>query len=126
MKFPNIAQSILYAYTNVLSLCKSPVLTNTKFSIIRQLFKLVVLNLHNFGILKANEIKYLNVIIFTQKKSSKILDEVEYCTTICLVALAISDMMFCFTTFPIAFLPAKWVLPIPSSQSSDSCLNLLF
>lgn len=51
----------------------------------------------------------LNVIIFTQKKSSKILDEVEYCTTICLVALAISDMMFCFTTFPIAFLPAKWV-----------------
>jgi hypothetical protein len=31
---------------------------NTKFSIIRQLFKLVVLNLHNFGILKANEIKY--------------------------------------------------------------------
>ena len=58
MKFPNIAQSILYAYTNVLSLCKSPVLTNTKFSIIRQLFKLVVLNLHNFGILKANEIKY--------------------------------------------------------------------
>ena len=45
----------------------------------------------------------LNVIIFTQKKSNKVLDEVEYCTTICLVALAISDMMFCLTTFPNAF-----------------------
>lgn len=46
----------------------------------------------------------LNVIIFTQKKGSKVLDEVEYCTTICLVALAISDMMFCLTTFPNAFI----------------------
>lgn len=46
----------------------------------------------------------LNVIVFTQKKGSKVLDEVEYCTTICLVALAVSDMMFCLTTFPNAFI----------------------
>lgn len=46
----------------------------------------------------------LNVIVFTKKKSNKTLDDVEYCTTICLVALAISDMMFCLTTFPNAFL----------------------
>ncbi|KAK3085992.1 hypothetical protein FSP39_011816 [Pinctada imbricata] len=49
----------------------------------------------------------LNVIIFTKKKSSNMLDEVEYCTTICLVALALSDMMFCITTFPNAFMTNK-------------------
>lgn len=31
------------------------------------------------------------------------LDEVEYCTTICLVSLAVSDMMFCIATFPVGF-----------------------
>ena len=51
----------------------------------------------------------LNVIIFTKKKSSNILDEVEYCTTICLVALAVSDMMFCLSTFPNAFLPDRHI-----------------
>lgn len=45
----------------------------------------------------------LNVIIFTKKKNTGMLDEVEYCTTICLVSLAISDMMFCITTFPVGF-----------------------
>ncbi|XP_033755323.1 FMRFamide receptor-like [Pecten maximus] len=49
----------------------------------------------------------LNVVIFTKKKNNKILDEVEYCTTICLVALAVSDMMFCLCTFPNAFLPER-------------------
>lgn len=49
----------------------------------------------------------LNVVIFTKKKNQKSLDEMEHCTTICLVALAISDMMFCLTTFPNAFLPER-------------------
>ncbi|KAH3776890.1 hypothetical protein DPMN_178324 [Dreissena polymorpha] len=34
---------------------------------------------------------------------SKTLDEIEYCTTIFLIALAISDMMFCLSTFPHVF-----------------------
>jgi hypothetical protein len=33
----------------------------------------------------------------------KTLDDIEYCTTIFLIALAISDMMFCVCTFPQAF-----------------------
>lgn len=45
----------------------------------------------------------LNVIVFSKKKMCKTLDEIEYCTTIFLIALAISDMMFCFCTFPQAF-----------------------
>jgi hypothetical protein len=45
----------------------------------------------------------LNVIIFTKKKNTGTSDDVEYCTTICLVSLAISDMMFCITTFPVGF-----------------------
>lgn len=45
----------------------------------------------------------LNVAIFTKKKNTGLLDEVEYCTTICLVSLAVSDMMFCITTFPVGF-----------------------
>lgn len=49
----------------------------------------------------------LNVVIFSRKKNNKVLDEVEYCTTICLVALAVSDMMFCLCTFPNAFMPAR-------------------
>lgn len=49
----------------------------------------------------------LNVVIFTKKKNNKVLDEVEYCTTICLVALAVSDMMFCLCAFPNAFLPER-------------------
>ncbi|KAL3858906.1 hypothetical protein ACJMK2_009155 [Sinanodonta woodiana] len=49
----------------------------------------------------------LNVVVFTKKKTCKALDEMEYCTTICLVALAISDLMFCVCTFPNAFLPHR-------------------
>ena len=45
----------------------------------------------------------LNIAVFTKKKTCKTLDEIEYCTTICLVALAVSDMMFCFCTFPQMF-----------------------
>ncbi|KAK3581177.1 hypothetical protein CHS0354_024710 [Potamilus streckersoni] len=50
----------------------------------------------------------LNVVVFTKKKAYKALDEMEYCTTICLVALAISDLMFCICTFPNAFLPHRY------------------
>ena len=45
----------------------------------------------------------LNIAIFTKKKTCKTLDEIEYCTTICLVALAASDMMFCVCAFPQTF-----------------------
>ena len=45
----------------------------------------------------------LNIAVFTKKKTCKTLDEIEYCTTICLVALAVSDMMFCLCTFPQMF-----------------------
>ena len=45
----------------------------------------------------------LNVIVFSKKKTCRTLDEIEYCTTICLVALAISDMMFCVCIFPKTF-----------------------
>lgn len=45
----------------------------------------------------------LNVIVFSKKRMCKTLDEIEYCTTIFLIALAISDMMFCVCTFPQAF-----------------------
>ncbi|XP_045194049.2 FMRFamide receptor-like [Mercenaria mercenaria] len=45
----------------------------------------------------------LNVIVFSKKKMCKTLDDIEYCTTIFLIALAISDMMFCICTFPKAF-----------------------
>lgn len=45
----------------------------------------------------------LNVIVFSKKKMCKTLDDIEYCTTIFLIALAISDMMFCLCTFPQAF-----------------------
>lgn len=52
-----------------------------------------------FGILG----NILNVVIFTRKKNKAKSDEVEYCTTICLVSLAVSDMMFCIATFPFGF-----------------------
>ena len=45
----------------------------------------------------------LNIAVFTKKKACKTLDEIEYCTTICLVALAASDMMFCICAFPQTF-----------------------
>ncbi|XP_052815162.1 FMRFamide receptor-like [Mya arenaria] len=45
----------------------------------------------------------LNIVVFSKKKMCKTLDEIEYCTTIFLIALAISDMMFCFSTFPHVF-----------------------
>ena len=45
----------------------------------------------------------LNIAVFTKKKTCKTLDEIEYCTTICLVALAVSDMMFCLCAFPQMF-----------------------
>lgn len=45
----------------------------------------------------------LNVIVFSKKKMCKTLDDIEHCTTMCLIALAISDMMFCLCTFPQAF-----------------------
>lgn len=49
----------------------------------------------------------LNIAVFTKKKTCRTLDEIEYCTTICLVALAVSDMMFCICTFPQTFATKK-------------------
>lgn len=42
----------------------------------------------------------LNIAVFSKKKMCRTLDDIEYCTTIFLIALAISDMMFCICTFP--------------------------
>lgn len=63
------------------------------------LYRIIIPIVCSFGILG----NILNVIIFTKKKNTGMLDEVEYCTTICLVSLAVSDMMFCIATFPFGF-----------------------
>ncbi|XP_061166448.1 FMRFamide receptor-like [Saccostrea echinata] len=62
-------------------------------------YRIIIPTVCSFGILG----NILNVIIFTKKKNTGMLDEVEYCTTICLVSLAVSDLMFCITTIPVGF-----------------------
>lgn len=51
----------------------------------------------------------LNIAVFSKKKMCKTLDDIEYCTTIFLIALAVSDLMFCTCTFPNAFVQSKTV-----------------
>lgn len=77
--------------------------TDEQIAILRDLqyylYRIIIPVVCSFGILG----NILNVIIFTKKKNTGMLDEVEYCTTICLVSLAVSDMMFCIATFPAGF-----------------------
>lgn len=49
----------------------------------------------------------LNIIVFLQKRKQKVMDDMEYSTTICLVALAFSDLLFCLTTLPMAFVQQR-------------------
>lgn len=49
----------------------------------------------------------LNIAVFSKKKMCKTLDDIEYCTTIFLIALSISDLMFCICTFPNAFVERR-------------------
>jgi len=57
----------------------------------------------------------LNIVVFSKKKICKTLDEIEYCTTTFLIALAVSDMMFCITTFPHVFETPAYNIYYPSS-----------
>ena len=58
----------------------------------------------------------LNIAVFSKKKMCKTLDDIEYCTTIFLIALAISDLMFCTCTFPNAFVKTETLYAITDFQ----------
>lgn len=46
----------------------------------------------------------LNIVVFTKKKKSTGgMDDMENCSTVVLLALAASDMLFCLTVFPVVF-----------------------
>ena len=96
-------QNILKNCTRNISSTSDLTFTEEQFKILEGLYRA----LYNFVIPAVCVFGFfgniLNVIVFSKKKMCKTLDDIEYCTTIFLIALAISDMMFCLCTFPQAF-----------------------
>lgn len=79
------------------------VFTDEQIEIVRifyyYLYSIIIFVVCLFGILG----NILNVIIFIKKKNIGMLDEVEYCTIICLVFFVVFDMMFCIVIFFVGF-----------------------
>lgn len=67
---------------------------------LREIYNIVIPTVCVFGFVG----NILNVFVFSWKRHQRIMDEIERCTTTCLVALALSDMMFCLCAFPSAFM----------------------
>lgn len=75
----------------------------TIFNLQHYLYDIILPAICAFGIIG----NILNIIIFLKKRRQKLRAAMENSTMLCLVALAISDLLFCIITLPMAFVQQK-------------------